>query len=125
MSIDESRGYRIHMNLNKKCFSISRYFIEKKGWRVTNYVKNLEATNIVLKVSEKSRQRAVNNKSRNVHAYAFADNIKMLPKNHRKVNQSCNYNPFKNTYFYNLETGEEISKLDYAYFNNNKINYNG
>jgi len=121
--IDKNRGFRIHMNLHKKCFSVSQYIVSKKGWRVTNHVKSLEAINVVFKISEKGRQRAINNKSRNVHAYAYADKVGLKPLKYFNLKNSCNYNPFKKSFFYNLENGEKVSNLEYAYFNECKINY--
>ena len=111
------------MNLHKKCFSVSQYIVEKKGWRVTDHVKDLEATNVVFKVSEKSRQRAIKKHSRNVHAYAYSDSVKYLPKKPKETINVCNYNPFWNPFFFNLSTNEDIHELEYAYFNDGKISY--
>lgn len=122
-NIDKSKGYRVHMNLHKNCFSVSQYIIEKKGWRVTNHVSTLEAEDITFNVSEVSRQRALRKGSRNVHAYAHAKSVKLNPVKILNTQNVCNYNPFKNSQFYNLETGEHIFKLEKAYFSNGKINY--
>jgi hypothetical protein len=122
-TIDKRRGYRIHMNLHKMCFSVSQYVVEKKGWRVTDHVEHLEAENVKFKVSEKSRQRAINKGARNVHAYAYADQVKYLPKKPKHTDNVCNYNPFKNPFFFNLETGEEVKELQHAHFKEGKICY--
>jgi len=122
-NIDKSRGYRIHMNLHKKCFSVSQYIIEKKGWRVTDHVDKVEAKNVVFKVSERSRQRAIRNMSRNVHAYAYAEEVKFCSNKTKKTKNTCSYNPFKNPYFFNLKTEEEIKELEYAQFKKGKIHY--
>lgn len=73
-NIRKDKGYRIHVNLHKKCLSVSQYY-DKIGWRVTHHIDSLVAKNITFKVSEPSRQRAIRKESRNVHAYAYVDKI--------------------------------------------------
>lgn len=127
--IDESRGYRIHVNLHKNCLSISQYNIDKKGWRVVKHMKEFIALNVSFKVSEVSRQRAIRENRRNVHAYAFAKQVlpitatDYLQKPNGDQPSVCSYNPYKHPYFYDIENGESVKEIGLGIFKGTKILY--
>lgn len=65
--------YRIYRNLRKKCWSIQ----ERLGgvWKVTAHCREFAAQNCTFKVYEKSRQRVIAQKRKNVHAFVIAESV--------------------------------------------------
>ncbi len=95
---------RLHMNLNKKCFSVSRYFKPRNTWYVTNHTPRILLKDCEMRVSEAGRQRTVREGVRNVHAYVygkFASMGEFVPDVELPVDfVDCRYNPFKHDSFY-------------------------
>lgn len=87
---------RIHMNLHKKCFSISRYH-KGKGWRVWAHCNEFLLRDVEFKVSQAGNMRARRTGVRNVHAYAYGH----LAGECMVEDRDClvKYNPFQYTQF--------------------------
>ena len=85
--------YYIYFNLHKKCFSV-----KYKG-RVIHHLDNFLATGVTFKVSEKGRQKVIEQKRKNVHAYIVCDILYSFDKNHNidYLNEldRIKYNPYK------------------------------
>ena len=106
---------RIYFNLHKKMLSIQT---KVDGvWKVIKHVENAYLENVTFKVSEAGRQRVLNNKRKNVHAYVCGTLINELPTS--GVLKSVSYNPYKCEKFECQD--EYIDKSDNAILNGRKL----
>lgn len=105
----------VYRNLTKNTFSI-----RKKG-KVVEYSDSVYIHNPIFVVSEKSRQRVLKNRQKNVHAVVrgefrgfsyFDDNMK-----------SAIYNPYHNESFVDSVTGLRIDSSDDAFLKDGKVYY--
>lgn len=63
---------RVYFNLTRKCFSIQRY-TKGTGWRLEAHSNNVIIDYAYGKVSEKSRKRVIETKSKTVHAFLYGE----------------------------------------------------
>lgn len=118
-----NKKLRIHINLHKKCFSISKYDKKKKGWYVIKHSNSFTCNEIHFKVGQKSRLRCLNKNKRNVHAFAYTDYIVEIPPKDLEIKKNrCSYNPYKADHFYDNDL-KEISYLQTAIFKNGEITF--
>lgn len=104
----------VYKNLHKDCWSI------KQNGLVVAYSTNLCLQNCTMKISEKSRQKVISERKKNVHAYIsgyITDNI------------SCElplyYNPYQTPTFVNYNTKEPILTASFVQFIDNTVTYRG
>lgn len=99
----------VYYNLHKKLFSIKCL----KRNKVIYHTKNVVLKNCKLKVSEKGRQRVLNEKRKNVHAGIVGDLIS-LDSQHCKFDFSreLSYNPYKNLTFVKKADGSPVYDAD-------------
>ena len=119
-----NKGYRIYFNLHKMVFSVQAFDSDKKGWRLYKHTPELLAKGVTLKVSETGRQRVIQEKRKNVHAFVICDEIADVKLcDEVKMVSNCTYNPYRAGHFYNKETGNPIHALDTALLTNKQIRY--
>lgn len=63
---------RVYYNLHKAVWSVQNY-IPGRGWRVFMHMEALTLENVVWKVYEAGRQRVIQQKRKNVHAFGIGD----------------------------------------------------
>lgn len=103
--------FYVYRNLATGGFSV------KHGGLVVQRPHVFTAENAEFKVNEAGRQRVIQEKRKNVHAYAVLESIPvevaygaaltMVPKNAREIT----YNPYGGDYFYFKDTGEKVTKV--------------
>lgn len=98
-----------YRNLNKKCWSIR----DPKTRLVIAHVDSARLENVELRVGEKSRQRAIRQKRRNVHAYARGTWVGKAINDGLRM--PLHYNPFKAPWFY-TEGGGPVHSADVVEF---------
>ena len=109
-SLDECDFYR---NLNKKeFFSCKQRSGDFKG-KVTAYAKIFIVKNPSFVISEKSRNRVLDQKCRNVHSYLRGQFL-MASDDIDDINVDgllvCSYNPYYAGYFYECDSKKEITR---------------
>jgi hypothetical protein len=101
-----------YRNLNQGfLFSIK----DKKTGLVVAHGNCYRVENVVCKVREGGRQRAIKEKRRNVHAFLscfYSGECEMSLEGLSELY----YNPFTLDHFINKETGEKVESVDFAYF---------
>lgn len=112
--------YYIYRNLHKSSFSI------KRRGRVVERPYLFSVENAQFQVSEKSRERAVNENKRNVHAFLVSDNYEIydyddIQYEHLKKSilnnekfEEVTYNPFKYNSFVIKKTGTPVFYAEYV-----------
>lgn len=104
---------RVHRNLHRGCYSIVQH------GRVVGHEDTFCLLNAEFRVGEKSRQRVVREKRKNVHAYVKGTETNVpLPSGLRKVT----YNPYdERGAFILLDTDEPIWFAEYVYGSNSGL----
>jgi hypothetical protein len=106
---------RIYFNLHKQMLSVQTK-IEGR-WKVVSHVETAYLKNVKFKVSEAGRQRVLNNKRKNVHAYVCGELIGRLPDYGRF--DSARYNPYELEKF--QWRNKYIDKADFAILNGRQL----
>jgi len=90
------KKYKIYRNLHRNCFSVLKYNVEKKGYRLHEYLTHGILDGVVAKVSEAGRQRVIKEKQKNVHAYLLCDSYLKLeqPVFSDMEHSEIYYNPY-------------------------------
>lgn len=101
--------YYIYRNLRENLFSIKHKGI------VIDRQSDLVLFNVKFQVSEKGRQRVINSKRKNVHAYAVCDGYQLQRKSLCANYVGITYNPHLNNGFIQLDTKAPVFKADVAY----------
>tara|TARA_R110002020_G_scaffold193468_14_gene393870 strand:+ start:1666 stop:2091 length:426 start_codon:yes stop_codon:yes gene_type:complete len=131
---NEAKGYKVYFNLHKKCFSVLAWSIEKKGWRLCFHTANMICDDVTFKVSESGRQRVLQEKRKNVHAFLLAKIVRPYPtfsdmyesyiipdiESGVKFNHAT-YNPYKYDSFMNKDTNEKLTSCTRAILFNKEI----
>lgn len=86
--------YKVYRNLNNSQFSLLAMSGEFKGL-VVGHANYIELSDVDFTISEKSRLRAVKEKTRNVHAFAIGKLMGFEPSNLVNRLQQITYNPFQ------------------------------
>jgi hypothetical protein len=84
---------QVYFNLHKKCYSVR----DSKTRLVIAHVNNISLVDVVFKVSEKGRQRVLNEQRKNVHA--IVEGIILDYNAFERGMKSVTYNPYKNDSF--------------------------
>jgi len=109
----------IYKNLTKKCYSIRSR--EKKSYgKVIEHSKDIILKDVQFIVGEKGRERVIQEKRKNVHAYARGTYLSTtaLPLQESwlpKAFVSIKYDPYKYSYFYREDTLEPVYKAKMLY----------
>jgi L-fucose mutarotase/ribose pyranase (RbsD/FucU family) len=94
---------RVYRNLHNKLFSVQAKL--NKTWKVIGHVENITLADATFKVSEAGRQRVINQKRKNVHAYVegvvttvafeieFATKITYNPYKYNSFVETINFTP--------------------------------
>lgn len=90
----------VYKNLNKGNISIRDY----KTKKVIGYSDSVMLKNCSFHVGEKSRQRVIRTKHKNVHAYVKGE----LVDETKELVKKFSYDPYKYGYFYDKKTLKEI-----------------
>lgn len=98
---------RVYRNLHKQCYSVQAY-IAATGWRVIDHVESISLANCEFKVYETGRQKVINEKKKNVHAYVIGN----VTGETISIGSSISYNPYKNGYFFEKTTGDPVIGAD-------------
>ena len=107
---------RIYFNLHKKTLSLQTKVNGR--WKVTAHQFTAYLKNAKFKVSEAGRQRVLQQKRKNVHAFVTGELIDTLPKNYDKFD-SARYNPYELEKFQSC--GKYIDKADFAILNGRQL----
>ena len=120
---------RVYKNLHKNCYSIKAMEGDSKN-RVIFHATSICLSNVSFKVYESGRQRVLEKKSKNVHAYVegeiesiilsnghtteypFFKTIDTISQPHR-----VSYNPYKFNTFVEVDTLQPISSCHYCHLN--------
>jgi hypothetical protein len=123
MDNKNKRPFRVYRNLHKDNFSIQSH-LKNRGWIVTDRAKNVLLEYVTFKVYETGRQRVLEEKRKNVHAY-------VQPLHYRKKFalaiedtsqfREIYYNPYKYNSFVYKDTGEEVKYAHRVLAADNKL----
>lgn len=116
---DLTRGYKIYFNLHKKCYSIQAWDKDKAGWRLYEHSNAVHVKGANMKINERGRQRVIQEKRKNVHAFIVTDFAETISKKKgngptKKMDRVCKYNPYNRDHFFDTKTEEPIHHLDEA-----------
>lgn len=110
----------IYFNLHKKVFSVR----SMKSGLVIAHVSNIEISDAVFKVSEKGRQRVIEEKRKNIHAGVvgfISKDEQTIQKLGSKI-KKAKYNPYKYSTFVDDESEERLEHARYVRLSvNNQI----
>lgn len=110
----ERQEVEVYRNLKNGKFSIR---CKSTGY-VLAHGDDFYLTNVRFTVNEKARERVLQTKQRNVHAYAegyFTSNVSLVNK------KEVTYQPYKKGSFYLKETGEDVVKAESIHLYNKKM----
>jgi hypothetical protein len=111
-SIGVSNKYRVYWNFHKKCFSL-QYYSRGTGWRVCQHTEYLMLQAVEFKVYEAGRQRVINEKSKNVHAYVIGNSYRGSEPDTPDT-FGVTYNPYKHHEFVTIEDGRNVFDAAFA-----------
>ena len=106
---------RIYFNLRTKTLSLQTKV--NGQWKVTAHPFTAYLKNVKFKVSEAGRQRVLQQKRKNVHAWVTGELIEKLP-DHGPFD-SARYNPYELEKF--QSNGKYIDKADFAILNGRQL----
>lgn len=98
----------VYRNLTKKCLSVKALEGPLRG-RVIAYSREICLEDVEFRVSEKGRQRVINEKRKNVHAYVIG---KITNSLFDKLSTRLMYNPYKTSSFVSATTGVPVRTAD-------------
>ena len=106
-SFDITKPVYVYRNLTKKCWSI-----KQNGLVVAHAKEQLTMRDVSFKVNENGRQKVLETKQKNVHAY-----IKGYLLNESTITfvNKAYYNPYKTCYFVDFETFEPLHTASYCF----------
>ena len=117
MNLKENDKVRIYFNLHRKQFSVQQ--MTDKGWRVKCHVDHLFLKNVTFKVNESGRQKVIQQKKKNVHAFAIGT-VANNSASKYAVTQ-VTYNPYIDSTFIKVKDGSQVTHAAHAYFGNKKV----
>ena len=93
---------RVYRNLHKKCYSIQKKIDDR--WLVVAHTDKLMLYRCKFVVNENGRQKVLNTKRKNVHAFVYGiltdSGMGLSYLDERKLPATIKYNPYKNNQFY-------------------------
>jgi hypothetical protein len=115
------KPYKIYRNLRNKCFSVLKYNEEKKGYRLHTHLERAILTDVVTKVSQAGRQKVIQDKQKNVHAFILAKYYVPIPVDRRVVrSEEIYYNPYEQSTFSENKNGPTFTGCEFALLDNSK-----
>lgn len=104
-----------YRNLTKKCWSLKG----DTSQRVEHRLKSATLKNCVFKVREGARQRVIKTRQKNVHAFVVGQLMTEGEEDRTGALDSskarrASYNPYKNGYFFDKESGEELKEAKFV-----------
>lgn len=109
--LKEGQKVKVYYNLHKKCYSLQ----DAKSGLVLAHLDNVILQDVTFKVSESGRQRVLQEKRKNVHAFI----IGYFSKGNTHINieglKKVTYNPYKYETFVRAETEEKIEESELMY----------
>ena len=109
------RKVYVYKNLHRKVWSV-----RGKSGRVIGHSLQLTLRDCKMVVGEKSRQRVIRDKRKNVHA-----GIRGIMHDHRPSDyrtwRKITYNPYKAGYFYDIESDEPVHESECVVFDEQEI----
>ena len=122
------KRYKIYRNLHKQNFSIQGFLEDKKGYRVIDYGCSIILYDVIFKVLESGRQKVLNEKRKNVHAFIMPLKYEKINLPHQLIEKNYNlkmlreiyYDPYKYKSFIYKDNGKQILKAKKVLLFNNK-----
>lgn len=105
---------RVYRNLHKKVFSVQEKIDGR--WKVCEHVSTIFLKNVSFQVSQAGRNRVLNEKRKNVHAYVIGERINALEfiSGVGDIRKMVTYNPYKADCFHVV--GDPSQKISRAKF---------
>lgn len=110
---DWEHDVEVYKNLHNDKFSIRC----SKSKLVIAHADDLYLLDVKFIVQQKGRERVLNEKRKNVHAYAKGK-LTMAHKPSWEVLAKVNYNPYRFGFFFNAKTKEKVDKSDLCHISN-------
>lgn len=123
MDNKNKRPFRVYRNLHKDNFSIQSH-LKNRGWIVTDRAKYVLLEFVTFKVYETGRQRVLDEKRKNVHAYVQPLQYKkkfIMAVEDTSQFREIYYNPYKHDSFVYKDTGEEVKYVHRVLAADNKL----
>lgn len=98
---------KLYWNLHRVCWSV-----QHKGL-VVDHATQAMVKDATFKVRESGRQRVIQEKKKNVHAFVCGERVNAMPSDPPWIRIS--YNPYKSGSFYRCDTGAAITKADFVF----------
>ena len=106
---------KVYWNLRRKCWSI-----QQKG-KVIGYSDSILMENVTFKVSEKRRQRVLQEKRKNVHAFAEGFILEMNNPMPQTLTKPISYNPYRFGHFFDKNNLSKVESNSLIYLGNKII----
>ena len=106
---------KVYWNLTRNCWSV-----QYKG-RILGYSETLLMENVTFKVSEKSRQRVIREKRKNVHAFAVGVIREWNNPKPQELTKPISYNPYRFGHFYDKDTLDKVESNPLVYLGNKSL----
>ncbi|MGF7036075.1 hypothetical protein J2T17_007126 [Paenibacillus mucilaginosus] len=117
--LQEGEIVQVYQNLNRDCFSIR----SKKSGLVLAYAETVTLRNASYKVSERSRQRVLSSRVRNVHAFVEGEFVTADSPTPAGVGQIAYYNPYTTDHFYNEQTRQPVRYTEIAHCQEKRVHF--
>lgn len=106
---------KIYWNLRRDCWSI-----QHKG-KVIGYADTAILQDVTFKVSEKSRQRVIREKKKNVHAFACGTLVEKNVEKPESMNRAISYNPYRFSFFFDKASLQPVQSSDKLFLGNKTL----
>jgi len=115
--------FKIYRNLHKDCFSVLKWNQDKKGYRLFQHVKDLEAYGVTFRVSQAGRAKVLETKQKNVHAFICCQEFRIY-SGAANLGEEIYYDPYKTEMFRFRSSEESILNAESIIMTNNKCYLN-
>lgn len=110
-TLEENQRVHVYYNLHQGGYSIR----DKKTMHVVAYADNVLLKNCVFKVSEKGRQKVIEEKRKRVHAFIEGDFIFADQDFNTSHLDKIYYNPYETSLFTDTTDGSHVLKAPTVY----------
>jgi hypothetical protein len=111
----QAEKVKAYWNLRRNCWSI---MVKRK---VIGYASTLLMRDVTFKVSEKSRQRVISSKQKNVHAFAEGIIVEQDSEKPYSLTKMITYNPYRFGYFFDKHSLQKVESNKLIYLGNKLI----
>jgi len=101
----------VYYNLHKHTFSLQSRSKDSYG-RVLEHTDHVILKNVKFTVREAGRKKVLDEKQKNVHAFAVGEVVSAVDT--RATERAVSYNPYRGAYFYDKASGDAVSGAEYA-----------